>query len=182
MICLIGGNSMLETIILIIIINVTYMTLTTLRLIMVIKGFPRVASLLSIVEVFIYLMGLTMVLDDLSNPWNMAAYCLGWGLGVYVGSLIEQKLALGYVLFEIIINLEDAEIVHELRSKGYGVTSWLADGKNGQKICMRVLAKRKNEKKLRNTVLEMWPKAFIISYEPSKLNGGFLVKQMKSAR
>ena len=42
---------MLETIILIIIINVTYMTLTTLRLIMVIKGFPRVASLLSIVEV-----------------------------------------------------------------------------------------------------------------------------------
>lgn len=169
---------MLETIALIIIINVAYMT--TLRLILVIKGYPKAASFLSMLEVFIYLIGLTMVLDNLSNPWNMAAYCLGWGLGVYIGSLIEGKLALGYVLFEIIINLDDADIVNELRSKGYGVTSWLADGKNGQKICMTVIAKRKNEKKLRNTVLELWPKAFIISYEPSKLNGGFLVKQMKS--
>ncbi|GEK34212.1 DUF2179 domain-containing protein [Kurthia sibirica] len=173
---------MLETIALIIVINVAYMTMTTLRLILVIKGYPRAASLLSMFEVFIYLIGLTMVLDDLSNPWNMAAYCLGWGLGVFIGSLIEGKLALGYVLFEIIINLEDADIVNELRSKGYGVTSWLADGKDGKKICMRVIAKRKNEKKLRKTVLEMWPKAFIISYEPSKLDGGFLVKQMKAAR
>lgn len=173
---------MLETIILIIVINVAYMTMTTLRLILVIKGYPKAASILSILEVFIYLMGLTMVLDNLDNPWNMAAYCLGWGLGVYIGSLIEGKLALGYILFEIIINLEDAEIVHELRSKGYGVTSWLADGKDGQKICMTVIAKRKNEKKLRNTVLEMWPKAFIISYEPSNLSGGFLVNQMRVAK
>lgn len=173
---------MLQTISLIIIINVAYMTMTTLRLILVIKGYPKVASILSMLEVFIYLIGLTLVLDNLSNPWNMAAYCLGWGLGVYVGSLIEGKLALGYVLFEIIINLDDADIVNDLRSKGYGVTSWLADGKNGQKICMRVIAKRKNEKKLRDTVLELWPKAFIISYEPSKLNGGFLVKQMKAVR
>lgn len=173
-------DNILETLALIIVINVAYMTMTTLRLILVIKGYPRAASLLSILEVFIYLIGLTMVLDDLSNPWNMAAYCLGWGLGVYIGSLIEGKLALGYVLFEIIINLEDAEIMNDLRSKGYGVTSWLADGKTGQKICLKVIAKRKNEKKLRNTILEMWPKAFVISYEPSKLNGGFLVKQMKN--
>lgn len=171
---------MIQTLALIIIINVAYMTMTTLRLILVIKGYPKAASFLSMLEVFIYLLGLTLVLDDLSNPWNMAAYCLGWGLGVFVGSLIEGKLALGYVLFEIIINLDDADIVNELRSKGYGVTSWLADGKEGQKICMRVIAKRKNEKKLRNTVLQLWPKAFVISYEPSKLNGGFLVKQMKS--
>lgn len=173
---------MLQTISLIIVINVAYMTMTTLRLILVIKGYPKVASILSMLEVFIYLIGLTLVLDNLSNPWNMAAYCLGWGLGVYVGSLIEGKLALGYVLFEIIINLDDADIVNDLRSKGYGVTSWLADGKDGQKICMRVIAKRKNEKTLRNTVLELWPKAFIISYEPSKLNGGFLVKQMKATK
>ena len=152
---------MLETVILIIIINVTYMTLTTLRLIMVIKGYTKVASILSMVEVFVYLIGLTMVLDEISNPWNMAAYCFGWGLGVYVGSLIERRLALGYVLFEIIVDAAEFEIVSQLRERGYGVTSWFA------------------EKKLRAAILQMWPKAFIVSYEPNKLNGGFLAKQMR---
>lgn len=170
---------MVEMILLIIVINISYMTLTTLRLILVIKGYPKVASLLSMVEVFIYLMGLTIVLDNLDNPWNIAAYCLGWGLGVYSGSLIEQRLALGYVLFEVIVDASEAALVGELRTRGYGVTSWFADGKDGKKISMTVIAKRKNEAKLRATIIGISPKAFVISYEPSKLNGGFLVKQMR---
>lgn len=170
---------MLQTIILIIIINVIYMTLTTLRMILVIKGYTKTASGLSMLEVFIYLIGLTMVLDEISNPWNMAAYCFGWGLGVFVGSLIERRLALGYVMFEIIVEETEIQVVPLLREKGYGVTSWMADGKNGRKICMTVIAKRKNEKKLRHTILEMSPRAFIVSYEPNKLNGGFLTKQMR---
>ena len=174
-----GGQFMLETVLLIIVINVTYMTLTTLRLIMVIKGYTKVASILSMVEVFVYLIGLTMVLDEISNPWNMAAYCFGWGLGVYVGSLIERRLALGYVLFEIIVDAAEFEIVSQLRERGYGVTSWFPDGKDGRKLCMTVIAKRKNEKNLRAVISLMWPKAFIVSYEPNKLNGGFLAKQMR---
>ena len=42
-------------------------------------------------EVFVYLMGLTIVLDKLDNPINIAAYCVGWGMGVYLGSKIEAR-------------------------------------------------------------------------------------------
>lgn len=152
------------------------MSLTTLRLILVIKGYGVIASFLSMAEVFIYLMGLTMVLDNLDDPLNIAAYCIGWGLGVYLGSIIENRLALGYVVFEVIVNSIEIELPSQIREKGYGVTSWIADGKDGKRLCMKVLAKRKNEQKLKKFITSMSPKAFIISYEPTRFNGGFLVK------
>ena len=155
------------------------MSLTTLRLILVIKGYGVVASFLSMAEVFVYLMGLTMVLDNLEDPLNIAAYCIGWGLGVYLGSIIENRLALGYVVFEVIVNSLEIELPSQIREKGYGVTSWTADGKDGKRLCMKVLAKRKNEQKLKKFITSMSPKAFIISYEPTRFNGGFLVKLTK---
>lgn len=166
-------------ILLIIGINVIYMTLTTLRLILVIKGYRVIASFLSMAEVFVYLMGLTIVLDNLDDPLNIAAYCIGWGLGVYLGSIIENRLALGYVVFEVIVDSLEIELPSQIRAKGYGVTSWVADGKDGKRLCMKVLAKRKNEQKLKNYITALSPKAFIISYEPTRFNGGFLVKLTK---
>lgn len=166
-------------VLLIILFNVSYMTLTTLRLILVIKGYRVIASFLSMAEVFVYLMGLTMVLDNLDKPFNIIAYCIGWGCGVYLGSIIENKLALGYVVFEVIVDSLEVELTSMIRSKGYGVTSWIAEGKDGKRLCMKVLAKRKNEQKLKNYIMSISPKAFIISYEPTRFNGGFLVKLTK---
>ncbi|MBX0314725.1 DUF2179 domain-containing protein [Planococcus glaciei] len=166
---------------LIILINVAYMTLFTLRMILVIKGYQKVAAFLSMAEVFIYLMGLTIVLDNLDNPFNVAAYCVGWGLGVYLGGIIENRLALGYIVFDIIVDALELELPLLIRDKGYGVTSWQAEGRDGARLCMKVLAKRKNEKKLRDFVTQLSPKAFIISYEPNRYNGGFLTSSVKSA-
>lgn len=160
---------------LIVVINIAYMTLFTLRMILVIKGYRKIAAFLSMIEVFIYLMGLTIVLDNLDNPFNLAAYCLGWGAGVYLGGIIENRLALGYIVFDIIVDALEIDLPMHLRSKGYGVTSWTAEGKDGERLCLKVLAKRKNEVKLRKFVTQLSPKAFIISYEPSRYNGGFLM-------
>lgn len=166
-------------ILLIVGINIAYVSLFTLRLILVIKGFRLAASLLSMVEVFIYLMGLTIVLDNLDDPLNLIAYCIGWGVGVYFGSVIEEKLALGYVLFEVVIDEIDFTVPQQIREAGYGVTSWLADGRDGKRIVMKVLTKRKKESELYRLITFLQPKAFIISYEPNHFQGGFLVKGMK---
>jgi uncharacterized protein YebE (UPF0316 family) len=175
-----GGDFVESILLLIIIINVAYMTLFTLRMILVIKGYRKIAAVLSMAEVFIYLMGLTIVLDNLDKPLNVAAYCAGWGLGVFLGGIIENRLALGYIVFDIVVDAIEVELPLRIREKGYGVTSWLAEGKDGARLCMKVLAKRKNEKKLRNFVTGISPKAFIISYEPNRYNGGFLMNVMEA--
>ncbi|WP_053365466.1 DUF2179 domain-containing protein [Bacillus sp. FJAT-27245] len=160
-------------------INILYVSLFTLRMMIVIKGYRALASILSMGEVFVYLMGLTIVLDNLDKPLNIAAYCFGWGLGVFIGSKIEGYLALGYVVMEVIVDSSDLTIPTKIREKGYGVTSWLADGKDGKRLVMKVLAKRKNEQKLKKLILSFSPKAFMISYEPTHFNGGFMLGRLR---
>ena len=88
------------------------------RLILMIKGRRGIASLLAMLEVFVYLLGLNLVLQNLDNPFNMAAYCLGFGLGVYAGSRIEEYLALGYIVVQVIVNSVETNLAMNLREKG----------------------------------------------------------------
>ncbi|MCI3922369.1 DUF2179 domain-containing protein [Paenibacillus sp. TRM 82003] len=163
----------------IVVINVVYVSLFTLRMIMTIKGQKAYASVLSVVEVFVYLMGLTIVLDNLDNPWNVAAYCIGYGIGVYTGGRIEERLALGYSQVQVIVDSLETELPIKLRALGYGVTSWAADGKDGKRLMMQVLVKRSNERLLLTQLNDLSPKAFIVSYEPKFFKGGFWVRRIQ---
>ncbi|WJH36542.1 DUF2179 domain-containing protein [Paenibacillus sp. CC-CFT747] len=157
-------------------INIVYVSAFTLRLILMIKGRKGVASVLAMVEVFIYLIGLNLVLSNVSNPYNMAAYCVGFGLGVYLGSRIEEYLALGYLVVQVIVDSLQFELPQKLRDKGYGVTSWTADGRDGKRLVLQVLVKRTNEKRLMELLKVLSPQAFVISHEPKQFKGGFWVK------
>jgi uncharacterized protein YebE (UPF0316 family) len=157
----------------IVIINVVYVTVFTLRLILVIKGRKGAASLLAMVEVFIYLAGLNLVLQNISDPVNMAAYCLGFGMGVYLGGRIEEYLALGYLVIQVIVDSLASDLPAKLRAAGYGVTSWPADGRDGKRLVMQVLVKRSNERRLMDTLSALAPKAFVVSHEPKHFQGGF---------
>ena len=159
-------------------INVAYVSMYTLRMIFVIKGQRILASILSVVEIFVYMTGLGIVLKNVDNHWNLAAYCLGFGLGIYTGSRIEEYLALGYVTVQVTVDCAEAEIPSQLRDYGYGVTSWLADGKDGSRLMMQVLAKRCNERKLFDILAKLCPKAFVISFEPKNFRGGFWINRM----
>jgi len=167
-------------VLIIVCINVVYVSINTLRTILVIKGKRLLASIMSIFEVGVYLYGLTIVLDNLNSPVNIIAYCIGYGVGVYIGSLIEQYLALGYVHVQIIVDSVVNELPSFLREKGFGVTSWTAEGRNGLRLVLQVLAKRSNEKELIKYVNEITPNAFIISYEPKHFIGGFWTKHLRN--
>ncbi|WP_028559890.1 DUF2179 domain-containing protein [Paenibacillus pinihumi] len=160
----------------IIAINIVYVASFTLRLILVVKGRTLAASMLAMVEVFIYLIGLNLVLSNLDSPVNMAAYCIGFGIGVYVGSKIEEYLALGYLVVQVIVDSISIDLPNRLRDLGYGVTTWQADGRDGKRLVMQVLVKRSNEKRLMNTLDKLSPKAFVISHEPKQFKGGFWTK------
>ncbi|GGD81191.1 DUF2179 domain-containing protein [Paenibacillus nasutitermitis] len=160
-------------------INVVYVSIFTLRLILVIKGRRGAASLMAMVEVFVYLAGLNLVLQNLSNPVNMAAYCLGFGIGVYAGSRIEEYLALGYSVVQVIVDSAATALPNKLRDFGYGVTSWMAEGRDGQRLIMQVLVKRSNEKQLMRSIMVVAPKAFVISHEPRQFKGGFWTRMIE---
>ncbi|MGW9127133.1 DUF2179 domain-containing protein [Paenibacillus chitinolyticus] len=167
-----------QTILTIIVINIAYVSLSTIRMILVMKARRLLAASISTVEIFIYLMGLNIVLKNIDDPVNIIAYCVGWGAGVWLGIRIEGWLALGYTTLQIVVDYTETTLPDTLRTKGYGVTHWIAEGRDGPRLVMQVLAKRSLEKRLLSTLHELAPKAFVISYEPRFFRGGFWTRRL----
>ncbi len=172
------GNGLI-LIAIILIINIVYVTFFTLRMILTLKNQRYLAAGVSVFEVLIYVIGLGIVLENLNQIQNLIAYAVGYGIGVIVGMKIEEKLALGYITVNVITKDFDSNIPNALRDKGYGVTNWMADGREGPRLMMEILTSRKSEHNLYNSVKALDPKAFIISHEPKAFYGGFWVKSIR---
>ncbi len=175
------GNSLVMVAI-ILIINIVYVSFFTIRMILTLKGYRYIAAFLSMIEIVIYVVGLGLVLDNLNQIQNVIAYAVGYGIGVIVGTKIEEKMALGYITVHVITKEYDKDLPTQLRNAGYGVTSWAAQGLEGDRMALQVLTSRKFELKLYQTIKELDPKAFIITYEPKAIYGGFWVKAIKGRK
>src|SRR5699024_12236488 len=81
----------------IIIVNIVYVLFSTIRMILTLKGQLYIAAFVSLFEVFVYIIVLSLVLENLDGIQNVLAYALGFALGVIIGSMIEDRLALGYI-------------------------------------------------------------------------------------
>lgn len=165
--------------IIILLINVVYVTLNTVRMILTLKNHRYLAALISMFEIVMYVVGLGLVLDRLDEIQNLLAYAAGFGLGVIVGIKIEEKLALGYITVSVITSDFEQDLAHLLRDRGYGVTEWVANGREGARLKMEILTPRRSELRLYNTVRELAPSAFLISHEPRAFRGGFWVKALR---
>ena len=175
-------ESAVTMILIILVINIVYVSLSTVRMILTLKGQEYIAATIGTFEIMLYTVGLGLVLDNLDRIENLIAYGLGYGIGVIVGSKIEERLALGYITVNVITANPDLEFTRKLREKGYGVTSWEAYGMDGDRLAMQILTPRKYELGLYETIKQIDPKAFIISYEPKHIKGGFWVKSIKKGR
>lgn len=166
-------------VIIILVINIVYVSFSTIRMILTLKGRRYLAAFVSIFEMIIYIMGLSIVLDNLNGIQNILAYAIGFALGIICGSAIEERLALGYITVNVVSANPELPFGEKLRAQGFGVTSWVSSGRDGDRLSIQVLAPRKQEVKLYKLVREIDPKAFLVSYEPKSIQGGFWVKQVR---
>ncbi len=172
-------STSLGIIVTILIINIVYVSFSTVRMILTLKGRRYLAAFVSTFEVVVYIVGLSIVLENLEEIQNIIAYAVGFALGIIIGSKIEERLALGYITVNVISTNPDLPFSKTLREKGFGVTTWKSYGKEGERLSIQVLAPRKQEMFLYKLITDIDPKAFIISYEPKHIQGGFWVKQVR---
>ncbi|MBM7094903.1 DUF2179 domain-containing protein [Bacillus sp. H-16] len=172
-------DNVVGMLVIIFVINIVYVTLFTIRMIFTLKSQRYLAAITSVIEIVIYIVGLGLVLDNLDRPANLAAYAIGYGIGVIVGMKIEEKLALGYITVNVITKEYEPDIPNALRDKGYGVTNWVAYGREGERLMMEILTSRKSQTHLYNTVKALDPYAFIISHDTKMFYGGFWVKGIR---
>ncbi|MBE4906933.1 DUF2179 domain-containing protein [Bacillus luteolus] len=166
-------------IILIFLLQLILVPILSLRIIFVVKNLSLLASIFGFMEALIYVFGLSIVFSGEQSIAEMLVYALGFGIGIFIGGFVEQKLAIGYTTLTVNLLHENSELVTKLRNDGFGVTVFEGMGRDSVRYQLQILTSRSLEEKVINMISLADPHAFIISYEPRKFKGGYLLKSMK---
>ncbi len=159
--------------------RVADVSLTTIRILMLMRGKKYYAAIIGFFEVTIYIVVLLKVVSNLYNVGNILAYALGFATGNIVGSFIEDKMAIGTITARVISNRCNEEMVQSLRDMGFGVTEVQGMGKEGPRCLLYVVMPRKELHRLMNTVHEVDEGAFVTISDTRTAVGGYMKKIKK---
>ena len=120
--------------------------IATIRVVLTAKGYRIYASLLAAVEITIWIIVTSTVLLGITeDPFRAVAFGLAFVVGIYLGILLEDKLALGLAQIEVIAEFEPAkQLTKKLRENGYGVTTYECEGMEGKKLSVSIKVRRKD--------------------------------------
>lgn len=135
-------------------------TIGTLRIVFVSKGFKILAPILGFFEIFIWLLAMSKIIQNLDYWLYYIAYSGGFAVGNYVGLLIEERLALGFVNMRIITHELGDALIKRLANDGFGVTSTEAMGSRSKVNIIYCVIKRSDYRQVSEIIKEYNPRAF----------------------
>ena len=141
--------------------RVVDVSIGTIRIIFISRGWKFVSAGLGFIEVFIWVLAISQIMKNLDNVWAYFAYAMGFACGTYVGMLIEEKIAIGTVLFQVITKKPAPKLIKELHESDAKLTSVKARGDDGPVDIIYVVAKRKKAHKVYLLIKKYHPRAFL---------------------
>jgi len=146
--------------VLIFLARVCDVTLGTLRIVFISKGQKYIAPMFAFFEMLIWLFAVRQIFQNLDNVVYYFAYACGFATGVFVGLNVEERLAMGLRLVRTITRMDAGDLVNELRSQQFGVTSVDAEGNTGKVCVLYSVIKRSDAERYISLVRKFNPKAF----------------------
>lgn len=140
--------------------RITDVSIGTMRLIFVSKGYKYYAPILGFFEVIIWLMAIGQIMQHLDNILCYIAYGAGFATGNYVGIYLEEKISLGTVVIRIIPKKDSPELVTRLREANFGVSTVEIEGMTGKLKMLFTIVKRKDLMDALNIIHQYNPQAF----------------------
>lgn len=147
---------------LIVCVRIGDVSLGTIRIIAIGRGYKFIAPLLGFFEVLIWLIAIRQIMQNLTNVFYYVVYSGGFALGTFIGMYIEEKLAIGVLSIRIITGKKASELISFLRSENYGVTSVDAQGATGLVHVIYTIVKRSEVNKVLKIINRFNPKAFYL--------------------
>ncbi len=147
----------------------------TVRLIFVARGYRNLAPILGFFEILIWLAAIRQIMANLTNPLYFAAYAGGFATGTYVGMYLEDKISIGKVMLRIITKKNAEQISENLRKMGHFVTvSQAKSGEEDVNIIFTVI-RRHEIHKVAYMIKELSPHAYYsvedVRYASEEKNG-----------
>ncbi len=151
----------------------------TVRMVLLTRGEKLYASIIGFVEVTIWLLVVGNVLNGIQeDPIKIVVYALGFSCGNYLGSLVEEKLALGVITLNVIVSEEDGEVLLKyLRDADVGVTSVQGEGLNSKKTLLMIHVKRKRKKEILKLIEDSDVKCVVSITDTKTVYGGYGIRK-----
>lgn len=163
----------------IILVKTFEISISTVRIKLITKGQKLAGSVIGFFEVCIWLIVVSVVLEDITDdPFKVVAYSLGFALGNYFGSILEEKIALGSSRMDVIVK-EDVglELARILREKNYAVTVIDGKGRQYDRKILIIVAKRKDMKTIHAIINETTDSAFVTTSDITPVIGGYGIRK-----
>ena len=142
-------------------------SINTVRIIYVLGGRKLTSTLLGFFESFIWLMAIRQIFEHLDNWVCYVAYPAGFAAGIFVGMIIEEKIAYGKVIVRIITRKDVNSLLQYLNKEYLRYTYVKAEGPDGLENLVFTVLERERLEILLETLKEILPTAF---YTVEKVN------------
>ncbi|MBN1293799.1 MAG: DUF2179 domain-containing protein [Candidatus Latescibacteria bacterium] len=140
--------------------RITDVSIGTMRVIFVSRGYKLLAALCGFFEVLIWIFAITQIMRNLTNILYYFAYAGGFATGNYVGMVIEEKIALGNVLVRVISKNRFDAFIDFLKKHKYGATTLDAEGLHGDVKILFTVIPRTDIEMVVSFIKESNPQAF----------------------
>lgn len=155
-------------------------SLGTIRVIFISKGFKYIAPLIGFFEILIWLFAISQIVNHLNNPLYAVAYAAGFATGTFVGIVLEEKISLGMVLIQVVTRKSAEEMIGELRQNNFRMTVLDAQGSGGNAKMILLATKRHNISKALGIVRKFNPTAFYTIEDTKTAEESFNLPGLKS--
>lgn len=151
-------------------------TVGTIRIVMVSKGKKNVAPILGFFEVFIWILAMSKIVQNLDNWVCYIFYAGGFAAGNFIGLMIEERLAVGIVQLQIITRMDSTKLINALKNAGYGITHHNAEGATGKWVSVIYsIVKRNDLNNVAEIIKQYNPNAFYSIADVKFVNRGITV-------
>jgi len=151
-------------------------TIQSLKTCMMVKGQRLKAAGLGFVECIIWGLVISTIIGTLGdNLFLLLFYCVGYATGLFLGSTIESKIALGTSNLSLIANDESTKkIIQYLKDNNRGYTVFDGHGSTDKMNMIFVVLPRKEAAKVLKDIRKACDnKVFVVASEVSKYAGGY---------
>ncbi len=151
-------------------------SIQSLKTCMMVKGQRLKAAALGFIECTIWGLVISTIIGTLGdNILLLLFYCAGYAAGLFIGSTIEGKIALGTSNLELIANDESTEkIIAFLKANNKGYTVFDGYGSTDKMNMIFIVLPRKEAPRLLKDIRRVCDnKVFVVASEVSKYAGGY---------
>ena len=151
-------------------------TISSLKTCMMVKGQRFKAAALGFTECALWGLVVSTIIGTLGdNLFLLAFYCFGYATGLFLGSTLEGKIALGTSNLQLIANDENTEkILDYLKKNNRGYTVFDGHGSTDKmNMVFIVLPRRDVARTLKEIRAICENNVFVVASEVSKYAGGY---------